>query len=453
MATRRGAEALIDTSRFFCHSCNEKDVKLFTKQECLEIAWSLFRKCQAFHAAQKNSPYGSLYLGSLGTHVFLPWKMARLQRKLEQRSPAGSTTTTTTTTQHANSDPHQLPTAETLLTDALRHAERAVTKVSSSSSARRVTLLESPWVGAKVLQIVLWHDLQDSTKAPLDEANRFATQLVQACCEHLDADECEVLYGRAGALQAIIFLRRALGNRSLGRDATESLADEIMREGLHCAASHASDGLPLLWMWHETKYLGAAHGVVGILHTLLCLEPDEQARLEERYKFHELVKETIHKLEQNCCWPSGNLDSSIKASHRADRLVHWCHGATGHILLLMKAFQVYGDEHYKQLAEKLAHDVVWQRGLLRKGVGLCHGISGSTYALLAVTKRNDNGVTQARVHAFARFAWEHLDRLERVPDEPYCLYNGLPALCTLFMGLAEEAEGEETFRFPLYDHD
>jgi hypothetical protein len=29
-----------------------------------------------------------------------------------------------------------------------------------------------------------------------------------------------------------------------------------------------------------------------------------------------------------------------------------------------------------------ASDVVWERGLLKKGVGLCHGISGNAYLFL-----------------------------------------------------------------------
>ena len=70
----------------------------------------------------------------------------------------------------------------------------------------------------------------------------------------------------------------------------------------------------------------------------------------------------------------------------------------------------------------------------------------------------------------ARFAWQHLDELEHVPDEPYSLYNGVPALCTLFMDLLarqlqqEEEQQERTTteeaqanpgntRFPLYDYD
>lgn len=110
-------------------------------------------------------------------------------------------------------------------------------------------------------------------------------------------------------------------------------------------------------------------------------------------------------------------------------LVHWCHGPPGAVFLFAKAFKVRGavfcwlraqsaspaadstrpmmisikltpnvcpafprpprnapaqvrpDPSYLAVAERAAQ-LVWERGLLRKGWGLCHGISGNAYALL-----------------------------------------------------------------------
>ena len=42
--------------------------------------------------------------------------------------------------------------------------------------------------------------------------------------------------------------------------------------------------------------------------------------------------------------------------------------------------QVLGDEAYLPAALR-AGELVWQRGLLKKGPGLCHGVSGNAYAL------------------------------------------------------------------------
>lgn len=49
------------------------------------------------------------------------------------------------------------------------------------------------------------------------------------------------------------------------------------------------------------------------------------------------------------------------------KLVHLCHGAPGHILLLVKAHEVLGDEKYLLRAEEVARDVICSRGLLKKG--------------------------------------------------------------------------------------
>ena len=411
----------IDTSRFFENPYSSNEIVKLSKDECLTHIQTLFTKCQRHYSNQnlEMRQFGSLYNGALGAFVFIPWMLAALFRKLGNKVES-----------------------ENLLKNALHAADTAMASMASRSY-RRVTLLESPWVGAKALQIAIWYDLNQTDKATV-EANLLATQLVKSC-QSLPRQECDVLYGRAGAIQAILFLRQALRNTEIGQASILQLADDVVKEGRRYAALHKIDGLPLLWEWHETKYLGAAHGVVGVLHTLLCLTSPELAILDERYGIHHAIKATMEGLE-NYCWLSGNLDSSIKF-HRVDQLVQWCHGATGHILLLMKAYEIYGDEAYQQLACKLAKEVVWRRGLLRKGVGLCHGISGSAYALLAAG-RTDPTIKQCG-HAFVRFALDHLDQLEGVPDEPYCLYNGVPGLVALLMDLADE-DGQA--RFPLYDY-
>lgn len=43
--------------------------------------------------------------------------------------------------------------------------------------------------------------------------------------------------------------------------------------------------------------------------------------------------------------------------------------------------QVFKDAKYLQHAKRAA-DCVWERGLLQKGYGLCHGSAGNGYALL-----------------------------------------------------------------------
>ena len=51
--------------------------------------------------------------------------------------------------------------------------------------------------------------------------------------------------------------------------------------------------------------------------------------------------------------------------------------------LLLTAHQVWGEDTDKYiLAAKRAGDLVWERGLLKKGPGLCHGVAGNGYTFL-----------------------------------------------------------------------
>jgi Lanthionine synthetase C-like protein len=227
------------------------------------------------------------------------------------------------------------------------------------------------------------------------------------------------------------------------------LAVEIVAEGRQYALEHPETRLPLLWVWHESWYVGAAHGVSGILQSLLALDSVELHSLDRRVGggLHDDIQSTIDNLQQYC-FSSGNLDSSIHirpGKSRSDRLVQWCHGAPGHLLLLLQAHRVYGRFNYLQRARQIADDVVWPRGLLRKGVGLCHGIAGNAYSLLELGRYDSQYVRKAEY--FAGFALEHLPELESVPDRPYSLYEGLAGLGVLILDLVSSPQDA---RFPFY---
>lgn len=105
--------------------------------------------------------------------------------------------------------------------------------------------------------------------------------------------------------------------------------DDIIKAGRQLS----SEGkCPLMYEWHGKKYWGAAHGLVGIMHVLMDMElkPDE---LED-------VKGTLQYMIKNR-YPSGNYPSS--EGSESDRLVHWCHGAPGVALTLVKAAEVISD--------------------------------------------------------------------------------------------------------------
>ena len=378
---------------------------------------------------------GPLYVGALGG-VYLKWRMARMLRKSNAESAE----------------------AMQLLKEALSLIEQQLRGYESSehgnplrmdhpgkqrSSKTRVTLLEGPYVGCKALSSLLYYDLQEKTQAM--EAAQQLVELLKQACQDVPMDECEVLYGRAGALQTILFLRAGLQDESLGSDFATAQARSILHHGIEAASSSSlRPGLSLLWTWHSNFYLGAAHGVVGILQTILSLRPDELRQLKHDGLL-EKIRKTIDELDAYC-FPSGNLDSSIHSGkhRRQDRLVQWCHGAPGHVLLLVKAASVFQDDTLQERAKRIA-EVIWKRGLLNKGVGLCHGISGNAYALLSVGRSDPS--FQEKAVFFADFALSHLNELEGVPDHPSSLYEGLAGLCCLAIDLTDPTQA----RFPLYE--
>jgi hypothetical protein len=92
-------------------------------------------------------------------------------------------------------------------------------------------------------------------------------------------DGCEILYGRAGLLYTLLYLRKAVRDygqheraplENLISDATISrLVDSIVfrgKRGAHLLSLEFSGSgtvslPPLMWSWHGKRYLGAAHGV------------------------------------------------------------------------------------------------------------------------------------------------------------------------------------------------
>lgn len=121
--------------------------------------------------------------------------------------------------------------------------------------------------------------------------------------EALDDDGCEVLYGRAGLLYSLLFLRSELSSPTTtprdedpvarliepicSDDNIRALIDDIVRRGRVGAESYVEAlqgeerdrAPPLMWRWHGKRYLGAAHGVGRhtFLSHLTCIRPGLKA--------------------------------------------------------------------------------------------------------------------------------------------------------------------------------
>jgi len=70
------------------------------------------------------------------------------------------------------------------------------------------------------------------------------------------------------------------------------------------ALSHAQrSSSRLMYEWHDKKYLGAAHGLVGILHTLLLASTSSFVR-----SFHQGRRLTVGSLSA-CLQPTASAEA------------------------------------------------------------------------------------------------------------------------------------------------
>ncbi|KAM7532813.1 hypothetical protein Aperf_G00000129103 [Anoplocephala perfoliata] len=268
----------------------------------------------------------------------------------------------------------------------------------------------------------------------------------------------EALYGRAGYLAGLMTLLdngHEVDQRSVstivkyilesGRELSKKLA---RRSGeytdLMKLMSNPPACPPLMFMWHDKFYLGAAHGYAGILQVLLKVHEKLPQCLPEGALEADILPTVkwLSKLQLQ----SGNWPSSLGSSLDNDRLVQWCHGATGVVPLMLAAYKLTNDKDYLQRAEK-GGEVIWERGLLTKGCGLCHGSAGSGYALLSLYNYTGDKKYLQRAAAVALWCTDYFNHAERTPDRPMSLFEGLSG-AIIFLA---DMRCPEKAKFPLID--
>ncbi|KAL5477437.1 hypothetical protein EMCRGX_G024235 [Ephydatia muelleri] len=150
--------------------------------------------------------------------------------------------------------------------------------------------------------------------------------------------------------------------------------------------------------------------------------------------------------------PLGNFPGSLESAG-TDKLVHWCHGAAGVVHMFAHAYRVLGDRKYLDAAVDCG-EVVWDRGILRKGYGLCHGVAGNAHTFLQLFRLTTRPEYFNRAVKVCKCVWQMCEGVEiggmqqqepscstqfaewclssserkcRVPDHPYSLFEGTTA--------------------------
>lgn len=321
--------------------------------------------------------------------------------------------------------------------EALRRAEEG----ERGFDARRVTLLEG-LPGSLALQVMAHVQRGDPTAAAACVSKLGGRPAARAAA--LDAGECEVLYGRCGFLGAVLQVREALGDASLLADVASELVEQVISAG----KSAARGDWPLYYEWHEKCYFGGAHGIAGILLTLLQLPAELRAAASGEGP--RLVRATADALLSRR-FSSGNLPSS--EGSQKDRLVHFCHGATGLIPLLVKMATTFREPSYLSMAFE-SGETVWKRGLLStKGPGLCHGIPGNGYSLLVLHRASGDALWLRRAQHFGVFAARRAAELTRMAERPFSLFEGLAGAVCFWVDVlhASTSTAASDVRFPCYE--
>ncbi|CAF0937397.1 unnamed protein product [Rotaria sordida] len=271
-------------------------------------------------------------------------------------------------------------------------------------------------LGPLSIAAVIYYNLGDQKTS--DKFIEKILSMKKHALSHSNPDE--YLYGRAGYLYTLIFLQREIGHHVIDNQHITDVFEAMIKSGEKYARQTGSTS-PLMYQWHDSEYLGAAHGVSGIIYLLLKIANHESFPHLRSYIDSHLLP-TIEFLKSKCL-SSGNYMSS--SDSKSDKLVQWCHGAPGFVYLFNRAYEITGNSSYIQRASS-AGDVIWERGLLTKGYGLCHGIAGNGYALLDLYRVTQDPKWLHRAIKFAEFCLDYgKHNLARTPDHPFSLFEGL----------------------------
>ncbi|GAB1605443.1 lanC-like protein 3 [Argonauta hians] len=232
----------------------------------------------------------------------------------------------------------------------------------------------------------------------------------------------ELFVGRAGYLLGSHYINNILEKEAIQHNL--SVCQSIIQSGRKYAAKHQSLS-PLMYSYHGTEYLGAAHGLSSILLALLCTDnlfstyPAAEADIKQSIEF--LL--SIEQPNSNYA-PAMDEVNMINKRPLSEELIHWCHGAPGVIYTFARAYLVWKDEKYLKACIRCG-ELTWKAGLLKKGPGICHGIAGNGYVFLLLYRLTNDSKYLHRAQCFAEFIFTTEFRNgSRTPDAPYSLYEG-----------------------------
>lgn len=295
--------------------------------------------------------------------------------------------------------------------------------------------------GTYAIATVLFKETGDERSADMLKAYKsLYTQYLNPNFLKCGGDEFFV--GRAGYIAGALWMSRELKTPVFTSEELYHICDVIVNSGREYSTKHQSP-CPLMYHYYNTEYLGAAHGMSFILQMLLSVPG--------YLKFNKTaaadIKETLEYLA-SLQTENGNWPCCVEEIGLSDqKLVHWCHGAPGTVYAMAKAYLTYKDKRFYDAIIK-AGDLVWQKGLLRKGPGICHGVAGNGYVFLLLYRITGDEKYLHRAKMFADFmVTDEFIRDARLPDNPESLYEGTAGTVCFLADLLVP----DTAEFPFQD--
>jgi len=267
--------------------------------------------------------------------------------------------------------------------------------------------------------------------------------------------EVELLYGNSGYLYCLLYLKKYImteRNKIINKDSMNLLNNTIIeifnlliKSGIKSMEKYHWDKCLLFpFPINENRpqfYLGAAHGLIGVLYILLStikFYPElfnQQLTIDKnKINIPDILLKSIKYVQSLQIESTGNFPSDISGKD-SGALVHFCHGCVGALHLFLLAEQFYPNNGFKETALS-CNKCLWERGLLYKGNSLCHGMSGIVYSLIKLYKYTKNdfylkeaiaickGTYDPSIQSLVKEEVDPQRKCKGVPDTPYSLMEG-----------------------------
>ena len=282
--------------------------------------------------------------------------------------------------------------------------------------------------------------------------------------------EVELLYGTSGYLYCLLFLKKYFLKEKISEIIKENhikILDEAILEifnillnvGINSMNKFNWDRCMLFPFPNSGRkdpkfYLGAAHGLIGAIYILLStikLFPElstKKVKIDSKeITIKDLLLENVKYIQTLQIKSTGNFPSDVEGNDSGDK-VHFCHGCIGAIHLFLLAEELFPSNKFKETAF-LCNKCLWERGLLYKGNGVCHGMSGVVFGLIKLYKfsydelylKEAMGICQGtfdpEVQALVKKYEDPQRKCIGIPDTPYSLMEGEGGCLVMYYDLVK----------------